>query len=208
MRRIAGLPLEERRAYLRSYPWSSYRSYAGLAPRLAWMDYGPLQELVGRGSRRKEQAYRQYVEEGLLEEDADLKAALSRSSKAIGLEPFCRWVEEQYRRLTESQNQQLDVAMRRIETPRSVESVLDAVCAEFGAEIQDLKKRRSVSDARLLAMKLLKEEAGLTQRDIAVQLGLRDGSAVSRRLGALGERIAREPNLRRRYEQLKKRLAA
>ena len=55
-------------------------------------------------------------------------------------------------------------------------------------------------------MKLLNEEGGLSQREVAVQLGLRDGSGVSRRLSDLAVRMKREQKLRRDYERLRGRL--
>ena len=100
---------------------------------------------------------------------------MGRSSKAIGLEGFCRWAEELYQGLKEKQGQPLDVAMRRMETPVPAERILEAVSERYGIEIEDLRKRRSVSDARQVAMKLLKEEGGLTQREVAVMVGTRGG---------------------------------
>jgi chromosomal replication initiation ATPase DnaA len=54
----------------------------------------------------------------------------------------------------------------------------------------------------MLAMKLLKEEAALTQRQVAAELGLRDGSGVSRRLAEIGKQLGSDPRLRKRYQRL------
>ena len=206
IRALAARSIQERRAYLRRYRWSSYRSYAGLAKRKDWVDYGPLTELVGQGRGKRALAYRRYVEAGLAEDDEELKEALGRFSKAIGLGPFCRWAEETYRNLVNQQGQPLDAAMRRMEVPPSPQEILAAVEEEFSVSLAELRKRRSASDARLLAMKLLNEEGGLSQREVAVQLGLRDGSGVSRRLSELADRLKKERKLRRDYERLRKRL--
>ena len=101
----------------------------------------------------------------------------------------------------------LSVAMRRMETPVPAERILEAVSERYGIEIEDLRKRRSVSDARQVAMKLLKEEGGLTQREVAVRLGLEDGSGVSRRLADLSDRLKKERKLRRTYESLRAQIA-
>ena len=183
IRSITSLPLEEKQNALRGYSWSSYPSYAGLRKAKSWVDYEPLGELVSQGRGKREGAYRRYVETGLAEHDKELAEALKRSSKAIGLEVFCRWAEAAYRDLLGQQGQPLDVAMRRIEVPATPEKVLEVVCDHFGVEVGDLRKRRQRSDVRLLAMKLLKEEAGLTQRQVAVELGLQDGSGISRKRG-------------------------
>ncbi len=207
IKRFKHLPLDERRKLLRSYPWSSYRSYAGLNKKKdKRVDHGPLNELVSEGRSRREVAYRRYVEAGLANDDDELKEALKRSRKAIGMGPFCRWVDLQYQRLADKQGQPLDVAMRRMELPASPDEVLNAVGDEFGVERADLMKRRSTSDARLVAMKLLKEEAGLTQREVAVRLGLRDGSTISRKLSEVSERLGKQRALHRRYVRLRNRI--
>ena len=58
-----------------------------------------------------------------------------------------------------------------------------------------------------MAMKLLKEEAGLTQRQVAEQLGLRDGSGISRHLSVLNAALAKHRKLRRTYEGLREEIS-
>ncbi len=208
IKRVKNRPLDERRKLLRGYLWSSYRSYAGLSKKKDKMvDHDPLSELVSRGRGRREVAYRRYVETGLAQDDKELREALKHSSKVIGTSSFCRWVERQYQRLAEKQGQVLDVAMRRMELAASPDDVLKAVGDEFGVERSELMKRRSTSDARLLAMRLLKEEAGLTQREVAVRLGLRDGSTISRKLSQLSDRLLKDRKLQRKYVRLQKKIS-
>jgi REP element-mobilizing transposase RayT len=102
IRAMAGYDLPEKRKRLRSYRWSSYRSYAGLAKRQDTVDYGPLTELV--------------------------------------------------------------------------------------------------------AMKLLNEEGGLTQREVAAQLGFQDGSTVSRRVAGLVQRLKIDRILRRKHARIHERI--
>ncbi|MBP7831112.1 MAG: transposase [Kiritimatiellae bacterium] len=204
--RLKSATLEEKTKALRAYRWSSYRGYAGMERRAKWVDYGPLGDLVGQGRGGQAGHYRAYVESGLAQDDDELKEALEQSSKAVGGAAFCRWAESLYRELTERQKQPLDVAMRRVETPVTANQVFKVVCAEYAVDQESLTKRRSVSDARVLAMKLMKEEAGLTQRGVAVHLGLLDGSGISRRLSELTVRLEKERRLRKRYERLRKRL--
>lgn len=201
---VKNRPLGERRKHLRRYPWSSYRSYAGLSGKKDKMvDHGPLRELLGQGRARKEVAYRRYVEAGLAKDDEELEEALKASSKAIGGGAFCRWVDVQHQRLVEKQGQPLDAAMRRVEVAASPDEVKRAVCEMFDTDVDELKRRRSTSDARLVAMKLLKEEAGLTQREVAVELGLRDGSTISRKLSELAVRLKKARKLNRQYVRLR-----
>ena len=56
-------------------------------------------------------------------------------------------------------------------------------------------------------IKLLKEEEGLTQREMALRLGLRDGTTISRKLSEFGIPLERERRLRKRYQRLRDRIA-
>lgn len=197
------LALDERITLLRRYTWSSYRSYAGLIrKRDEMIDHAPLIQLVSQRSGRTEIAYRQYVESGLAGDDKELLDALKQSSKAIGTVSFCRWVDVQYQRLIADQGQPLDAAMRRLEIPVTSNAVKGVVCEFFGVADSDLLRKRSVSDARLLTMKLLKEEAGLTQREVANVLGMNDGSTISRKLADLSERLKKDESLKKKLLQL------
>ena len=193
------LPLAERLKELRGYRWSSYPEYAGWRKRYEWMDYGPLGELVGRG---KTQAYRRYVEAGMVKTDKEMQEVLTRSKKGIGTERFCRWVETKYREVAEKSNQAADISMRRVEVGLSPEKVIEAVCRVFGIEQGALKGRRRKSHARGILMKLWKERSGLTQREVAVEMGLRDGSGISRQLAEVNEQLNENRSLRRSYDRI------
>jgi chromosomal replication initiation ATPase DnaA len=83
---------------------------------------------------------------------------------------------------------------------------MKVVQGEFDVSPQELRSRRNASDARLLTMKLLHEEAAMSQRQVAVELGLQDGSGVSRRLSELAARMNRERKLKRFYDRLRGKL--
>lgn len=193
------LPMAERLEKLRGYRWSSYPEYAGLRRRCEWVDYGPLSELAGGG---KAGAYRRYVEAGVAKTDEEMQEVLTRSRKGIGTEGFCRWVETKYREMAEKSNQAADVSMRRVEVGLSPEKVMEVVCREFGVEKETLKGRRRKDDARRVLMKLLKEQSGLTQREVAVEVGLRDGSGISRHLAEVNQQLNESRTLRRTYERI------
>ena len=204
IRTVRSLPLEERMKRLAEYRWSSYPEYVGRRKRTEWMDYGPLSDLVGGGRRRRsrERAYRWFVEEGLVKTDEEFQVVLARSRKAIGTEAFCRWAEGEYRKQAEGGGKVVDAAMRRVEVPHETEEVLRVVTETLGVEMRGLKQRRRKDDARLLAMKVLKEWSGLTQREVANVLGLRDGSGVSRHLAEVNARLTKERTLQKAHEQI------
>jgi putative transposase len=205
---LARKPIDDRRQYLQDFRWSSHRAYADLDHDTNNMlDFSPLAEVLAHGRRSKTAAYRRYVESGLTLDHGELQKAMSQSSKAIGTESFCQQIDQQYRNLVDQQGQPLDAAMRRVEQPSAPEDILHAICREFHVEMPELKKRRCASDARLAAMKLLKDEAGLTQREVALWLGLRDGTTISRKLGEWIDRMKHSPALRRQYEHAKQQVS-
>ena len=181
---VKGLPLKEQIAQLRRYRWSSYPAYAGLARREAWVDYGPLNNLIGHGTR----AYRRYVEGGLAGTDDELKDAMSLSTKAVGGEVFCAWVEGQYRELVSKQGKAVDAAMRRCEVAVGPEEVIGVVAKNLGMKRDDVVSLRENHVGRDLVIKGLKEFSGLTQREIGHILGHSDGATISKRLKVLRAR--------------------
>ena len=70
-----------------------------------------------------------------------------------------------------------------------------------GASVPSLCRRRK-DKARRVLMKLLKERSGLTQREVAVEVGLRDGSGISRHLAEVNEQLNENRTLRRTYERI------
>lgn len=193
--------LAEKKKRLREYVWSSYRAYIGAAPREQWVDYGPLMAMITRGRGRREDEYRHYVEAGIGIEDEQLAKALKWSSKGVGDREFCRWVDIEMKRLAGRMGAPEDVAMRRVEVGVEPEDILVAVCCRCHVPESELRGMRKKSEARSLAMKLLIEYGGLTQREAGRTLGLRDGSGVSRAIRDFNKRINSDKRLARLYER-------
>jgi REP element-mobilizing transposase RayT len=190
-------PLAERLVQLRRYRWSSYPSYVGLAAALEFVSYGSvLARMGGRAGERRER-YRQFVETGLAAGDAEFEELLATSARSIGGAGFGRWVEELHAGRLRERGRPEDVAFRRLGTPVAEERVLAAVLKEFGVARAELRQRRRESWVRPVTAKLLVERSGLTQREVAEQLGLGTGAAVSIQLRKLQHALGEDPKLRR-----------
>ena len=96
---LAHRPVEERRAFLQAYPWSSYPAYAGLAKPDDFVDYGPILALVGGRQADLNGAYRSYVETGLSQSDEEFVKILHSSSLGIGANDFHEELNQRYRAL-------------------------------------------------------------------------------------------------------------
>ncbi len=202
----SGLTIAGKRTRLRGFKWSSYCAYIGEAKYEKFVDYEPLLSLVSADDGHSEQLFQEYVEGGLARDDAELRDALGRSSKAIGREEFCRRMEAEYGKRVEQSGQKLDASMRRIEVGVAPELVVDTVCSHFGVSEESLKKRRNVHLSRVVLMKLLKECSGLNHRSIASMLGVVDGSGISRGISRLNVLLEEDGESRGRYEMLKQQI--
>jgi putative transposase len=191
------LTRDEKVGRLHAYRWSSFRAYAGMVPRLDWMDYEPLLALVAANAQCRSAAYGQFVESGINADDDVLAEAMGWSSKAVGTRAFCRQVELDLKAQVGQLGSPQDAAMRRMETGTQPETVETAVCTVCRVTRDELYGRRRKSDARAILMKLLIEYSGMTQRAVAHHLGLTDGSGVSRVIAQLNRDLARNKRLAR-----------
>ena len=197
--RMRDTPRAAKADYLRAYPWSSFASYAGYATPIGWMCYDTLEAFpdVASDSQRRAE-YVRFVEEALEEDDQWFLQALAVSSKAVGDEAFCRWVESRFLEATAGRERYIDISMRRRESPAPVPVVTSAVLDAYGIRRSELF-RRGNREAKDFWMRLACDLCGMTQRDVGSRLGHADGAVVSRRMRLLDEAMAEAPELQRRY---------
>ncbi len=189
-------PIRERVAFLRRYPWSSYRSYIG-DRRLAFIDYEPILATVDPRGSGWAAAYRRFVEAGVSDIDAAFLEDARASRLCIGSADFRARVRALYETLLDSKGRTEDIAFRRMGTRLSAERILRAVCEGLGVEREALLRRRRDSLDRAVASRMLCDYGGLTQRQVAHILRLHSGAAVSAQLRKLTERLESHRRLRR-----------
>lgn len=201
------LPRDEKMRRLHAYRWSSFRAYAGMTPRLDWMDYEPLLSLIAVNAPFRSAAYAEFVESGIEADDDVLAEASGWSSKAVGTRAFCRQVELDLKAQVGELGSPQDAAMRRMEAGTPPEIVERAVCKVCRVTQDDLYGRRRKSEARAILMKLLVEYSGMTQRAVAHHLGLTDGSGVSRAIAQLNHDLPLNKRLDRLLRKTEHRIA-
>lgn len=164
-----------RRRHLRAYRWSSYPSYAGLAPKLEWIQYAPIRDMVG--IRSSASAYARFVEDGIGREDDAFSLLMRKSSIAIGSEGFVDRVREMHREAG-SQFAREDRPLRQAQEHCSPDDLLAAVADYFGLQIGELGRRKKDDWAKAVAAELLLRHSGITQRMAGKFLGNISGAAV------------------------------
>ena len=202
------LPPEERVRRLRDYRWSSYRGYAGLDEPYAFIDEAPILAQTGASAKRERQAYRRYVEAGIVESDEEFQTLLKTSRWGIGDEVFQTQVRARHTERTQSARRREDVSFRRVNPVATAAMVLDAVAREFGVEPAALQRRQYDCVARAAAALLLGRYAGMNQRDSAGLLGMGSGSAVCRHLQRLRDRQVHDVALTERIARAARAIAA
>jgi len=173
---------------LRSYTWSSYRSYIGKVKPLSFVDYAPLWSMMGRAKQKQPAVYRRFVESGIQDIDAAFIKSKRRSRLCMGSDTFHEQIEGVYQKQVKEHDCREDVSFRHKPRICAVEDVLDSVCQVLGIERAFLLSRQRESLARPLAAKALCDYAGLTQREVAGLFGLSSGGAVSKQLARLNRK--------------------
>ena len=156
----------------------------------------------GRG--RATLRYRRYVEEGLARSDDEFIALAKKSPLVLGSEAFSRTMHAKYEEMVGGQVKMEDVSLRRISSKETPDKVLSEVCDRLGVTVNELRRKRRDGTVRAIAAYILLRRAKLTQRDVAEQLGIRTGAAVSYLLRVLRERLAGDNALARQIKLLLK----
>ena len=197
-------PIGEKIHYLRQYAWSTYLSYVGKLKRLDFVEYEPiLAQMHGKKSQWAKR-YEQFVETALAGDDHKFGVAVRESPRSIGSDGFRAWVEELYQKLVEKHCRAEDVSFRRITERFNADAVLQVLAGVVGVEREAFQRRHRNSLLRAMAARFLCRYAGLTQREVAELLGVGTGSAISRQMRRLRERLPEDRQLRQHISKAEK----
>ena len=193
-------PLKEQVRYLRGYRWSSYPAYAGRARAIEGLEMGPvLSQLPGQKGRRPS-AYRKFVESGLGRTDEEVRKLLKGASEGIGGEGFLRKIREIGEGKVRTLKRPEDTTFRKQARAVLPKTVLETVARVLGVPVAEIGRRSKGQPARGMAAMLMSRHSGLTQREVARELGLKWGSAVSWQVRQTDRRVRADKDLRRKLE--------
>ena len=199
-------PPKEQVRYLRGYRWSSYPAYAGKARAIEGLEMGPvLAQLAGQKGRRHS-AYRKYVEQGLAKTDEEVQKLVKGASEGIGGEGFLERMREVGAEQVGRLRRPEDTTFRRQSVAVAPRKVLETVSRVMGVPVEEIGCRSRGQGARGLAALLLSRHSGLTQREVARELGLQWGSAVSWQVRRTDRLVKTDKGLRRKLEQAERSL--
>jgi hypothetical protein len=184
---------KERRARLRAYRWSSYRHYAGLGKGHDFVtEELVLGEFVGQATQRAKLRYRRFVEEGLLREMENPFEAVQWQT-VLGSESFVQRVKDKLN--SHAHHGREVTAVRHASRPRNPRQLMARVAEYYSVPTNKLLEPAHGSEARNVAMWLLRRRGELTLREIGLLFGGIDYAAVSQRIRRVEARLRREKHL-------------
>ena len=193
------LPPGERVRRLREYPWSSFRQYAGKAERTDWISDGPVLAMMpAKDPLGRRKAYLRYVESGLAKTDDEFVQLMKSQGVAIGSENFVESVKTLQLRKAAATLKREDVSFRQIRNWKTAEDVKTAVRKIVGGRWEQFEEYKNGRVVRGFTAWALRNFAGLTQREVAKQVGVTTGAAVSMMI----DRALADPDVQRWQKKL------
>ena len=175
-----GDPLE-RRKRLRSWRWSSYRSYSGLTKPESWMEQERVLGEIGGARKERRLRYRRFVEEGLVREiEGPWKAV--QWQIALGREHFLQRLKDHVQKKGQAHREM--PALRQLRRLPQAQPVLDCVARAYGCSQKDLLSGGTRgNEARAVAMVLVWDCCGMSLREMGELFGGAGYTAVSQMIG-------------------------
>jgi REP element-mobilizing transposase RayT len=192
--------VRQRVAALKSYLWSSYRSYLGVQRTPAWLHPEEVLSRFGRGARGRKE-YRRYVEEAIRAGYAESPWEEVKAGLVLGGEELLERVRE---RISGDPREQ--VGMGELTSKVRLEGVVELVCRLKGERWEDFCNRRG-DWGRDLALMAARRHTGLTNRELGQWLGGLDDSTVAQAVRRLEKRMAGNAGIRKLYEKLEHELS-
>ncbi|MDC0267715.1 transposase [bacterium] len=189
-------PIKERVTQLRAFRWSSYRGYIGKRKQDPFVDMIPVLKMVSIFGKGETHGYREYVEYGLANSDAELEEVLKQPFKGIGGEDFRVEIERIRSRTIKKTRIKEDVSFRRVSKTMSSNVVLKTVAEFYGIKVGELKQQQRASILRPAAARMLIKFSGKTQREVAEILKLGTGSAVSAQIKKLNTLVIKKRKIK------------
>ena len=202
---VASLPVAERRRLLAEFRWSSFPAAIGLAVPPAWLRLDDILKGFGSGRRRQMQAYRLYVEEGLLREVEDPAAAMQARS-ILGSDAFIERVKREFLLKTSLRSRPEQPELARFHGGFALSAVVEAVAGVYGLGTAAGLYRRGcrAREARQLAMLAASRHCrgAASLAEIARAFGL-SSSGLAQAAARMEEKLAKNAPATRRYQAVK-----
>jgi len=164
--------------------------------------------MIEHSKRKQAGTYRRFVESGIDNIDAAFIADKRRSCLCIGSDERHGRIKELYNERVNEYVSKEDVSFRRKADTIPVKDALNAVSRVLNIPIVELKKRSYKSYARPLAAKILCQHSGLSQREVAVLLGIKTGAGVCQQVRRVDGKLRSDRYLQTMLHRIENELQA
>jgi putative transposase len=199
---MVSMALDEKRRYLRNYPWSSYGGYLSQGRRRGFLQVEEVLAYLGGDTAKGRRKYEEFVVEGMSGKIPN-PLEKGRGHGIIGPSDFIEKIREQY---IESATESREVpAVKKILAQVEPERIIRVICEAFKVEREELLRKGYKGVGRGVLMEMLYRYGGMNQREIGELVGI-DYSAVSVMRKRLSTLQGEDRRLSALVEKLKKRL--
>ena len=170
----------------KDWKWSSYRATAGFDRAEKWLEVDWLLGQFGKERKKAQKSYRTFVEEGMGKKEKPWDDLYSRIY--LGGKEFLDKVHEVGQR-----HKHLDVPKyQKHVVKQDPKEVLEKVGRMYGEKPEEiLRAGKRESEARDMAIYLLKRKSGMSSKAIGMKMGVGE-SAVGNRLMKIKKRLAED----------------
>ena len=194
--------VSERLARLRTYGWSSYRSYGGYVGGKEWLHREKILGSLGKQRKGQQASYRRLVSERL-KRGVDEKLLESiRERIALGSAEFIERMKKSGRR----EGKRESALRTRLQSTVEFEEIVELVSSERG-EASEQWLHRYGDGGKWQVLLLARYRSGLTLMELGAKMGGMDYSAVSDGIRRFERHLQEDRRARREFEELKKKLA-
>jgi hypothetical protein len=194
--------MEEKRRYLKDYPWSSYGGYLFEGRRRDFLEVEEVLAYFGGDTARWRKNYEGFVMEGISGKVPN-PLEQGRGHGIVGKEEFIKKIRGHYIQ-SSTESRELP-AVKRILAQVEPEKIIRVVCEFLKVEKEELLKKGYKGVARGVLMEMLYRYGGMNQREIGGLMGI-DYSAVSVMRKRLSGLQGKDKGLPALIEKLAKRL--
>lgn len=184
------------------YPWSSHKAYLSISKKWEWLNKAFIYSLLTKNRKTQISRYRRFM---TAPDDDELSAVIDGKKwpSVIGPKDFLDWIKGNYYALKHNE----DVPEAKTLAP-SVELINQIICSFYKIEPDGLfKSQRGVfNEPRNSAIYLVRMLRHDTLKEIGNQYDIQKYSSVSSSIERMRQQIDEDPKLRKRVEQLMKRI--
>jgi putative transposase len=188
---------------LKDFVWSSHRTYVKSEKPQRWLNYKNWINQEWTGGKRGVRGYELFMKKDNDQEIEDFYNA--KKIKAIlGKVDYQDHLAQSYIDSKRFYNREIPQE-RKIQQKRLAQRVEALVCQKYAIKDKGLREARRGEDneARKVAMRLLREQVGMTCKEIAQRYGVGNERSISEYCRRIKVGCLTDQNLLRRYERLR-----